>query len=424
MTSTANASTDRLSGESGPQNLLSADYQRLAPVQDILLVDDQPENLLALEAILENSGHNLIRATSGREALRHILKRDVALVLLDVRMPRMNGFETARLIRERERSKAVPIIFLTAANNSEEMVFEGYSAGGVDYIVKPFVPEILRAKVDVFLNLAAARKKLEQEVVLRRAAEKELARSAARLRARAAELEAANQELEAFAYSASHDLRGPLRHINGFARILSEMAAPQMDDISQSFLGRIARSAQKMGQLLDDLLAFSKMGREEMSNATIDLNHVLDEVLRTIEPETSGRNIIWRRAELPPVVGDRAMLRQVLWNLLGNAVKYTLYRDPAEIEIGHQAAEHEVVIFVRDNGAGFDMAHADKLFKVFQRLHKESDFEGTGIGLANVQRIVHRHGGRIWAQAKPDQGATFFVALPRPFLSALETLES
>jgi two-component system, sensor histidine kinase and response regulator len=383
-------------------------------VQDILLVDDHEENLLALEAILGHLGHNLIRARSGREALRHILQRDVALVLLDVRMPHMSGFETARLIRDRERSRALPIIFLTAANSTEEMVFEGYSSGGVDYIVKPFVPEILRAKVDVFLNLAAARKKLEEEVLLRRAAEKELEKTAESLRSRAIELEAANQELEAFAYSASHDLRGPLRHISGFVRLLAESTGEKLDDTDRAYLDRVSRSAQKMGKLLDDLLAFSKMGREEMNHGLVDFNLLVEEAMAELEPETRDRHILFRCSSLPSLQGDEAMLRQVMVNLLSNAIKYTAQRAPAEIEVGHYEEHDEIVIFVRDNGAGFNMKHYDKLFRVFQRLHNESQFPGTGIGLANVQRIVHRHRGRVWAEAKVGSGATFHVALPHP----------
>jgi two-component system, sensor histidine kinase and response regulator len=321
-------------------------------VQDILVVDDQIENILALEAILDGMGHNVIRATSGREALRQILNRDIALVLLDVRMPNMDGFETARLIRDREKSRTIPIIFLTAASSSEEMMFEGYSAGGVDYIIKPFVPEVLRAKVEVFLNLAAARQKLEEEVRRRREAERELEKSAAKLRQRAEELEVVNRELEAFAYSASHD---------------------------RDYLERIDRSVRKMGRLLDDLLHFSKMSRAEMKTGTVDLTGILEEAIVLLEPETRSRKITWRRASLPSVVGDAALLLQVFVNLLSNSIKYTLRRKRAEIEIGHYPERNEAVIFVRDNGAGFSMERYDKLSRLFQRLHNETDFPGNGM---------------------------------------------
>lgn len=379
----------------------------------ILLVDDRPQNLLALEAILGDMGHNLIRARSGREALRYLLYHDVALVLLDVRMPVMNGFETARLIRQREKSKTTPIIFLTAATGDQEMVSEGYSAGGVDYIVKPFIPEILRAKVEVFLNLAAARRSLEEEVTRRREAEKQLEASAEGLRLRAIELQSANQELAAFAYSASHDLRAPLRHIDGFCRLLTEGAGEMLDAEHRQYLDHIARSAGRMGRLLDHLIDLSKAGRAEMFTTAVDLNSLLDEVLEGLEPELTTRNIVWEKCSLPTVVGDEAMLRQVLVNLVSNSLKYTIRKDPANIAVGYRLNPDEAIIFIRDNGAGFDMKHAGKLFKVFQRLHTEREFKGSGIGLAIVQRIVQRHGGRVWGEGKPGEGATFYFSLPR-----------
>src|SRR5690606_421437 len=239
------------------------DSDRQTNLPSILLVDDQPENLAALEAILEGPRHRLLRASSGREALRCLLEQDVALVLLDVRMPVMDGFETARMIRQRDRSRATPIIFLTAASGDGDTEFESYSAGGVDYIVKPFVPEILRAKVEVFLNLATARRRLEEEIDRRRLAERKLERVAERLRARANDLQIANQELEAFAYSASHDLRAPLRHISGFVNILREERDAVSDADGAAYLARIGASADKMNRLLDDLMAFSKVGRVE-----------------------------------------------------------------------------------------------------------------------------------------------------------------
>lgn len=396
----------------GERHGTGVSLQAKPPQEDapaILLVDDQPENLVALEAILDGMGHKLLQASSGREALRHLLHKDVALVLLDVRMPTMDGFETARLIRERKRSRTTPIIFLTAATTSDEMVSEGYSAGGVDYIVKPFVPEILKAKIEVFLNLATVRRNLEHEVERRRAAEKELENAAANLRSRAAELEVANQELEAFAYSASHDLRTPLRHIIGFVHLLQEEAEAK-EDLTH-FLDKIAQSTVKMNGLLDDLIAFGKVSREQMSTASVDLEALLEEVIKGLEPEIRNRHIIWRRSRLPVVIGDPAMLRQVLVNILTNALKYTIHSDPAEIEIGHRIEADEAIFFIRDNGAGFDMQFADKLFKVFQRLHREAEFAGTGIGLANVHRIVQRHGGRVWGEGKVGRGATFHVAL-------------
>lgn len=401
----------------------AAKRNRLSEPLNILLVDDQEENLLALQGILGDLGHNLVLASSGREALREMLHRDIALVLLDVRMPGMDGFETAGLLRERERSRAVPIIFLTAAMADEEMIYMGYSAGAVDYIVKPFVPEILRAKVEVFLQLAAGRRELEEEVRRRRRAEAELQNNAERLRLRASELEVANQDLEAFAYSAYHDLRGPLRRISGFVELLLE-GGHALDDDSRDYLTRISGSARKMDRLLDDLLNFSRVGREALQRSEVCLETVVEEIIEDIGSKSGDREIHWKRNPLPKVNGDWAMLRLVLTNLISNAVKYSGSRNPAKIEIGAKNGEREVVVYVKDNGAGFDMQHADKLFGVFQRLHREDEFEGTGIGLANVRRIVHRHGGRTWAEGQVGKGATFSFSLPRECSEETPTPES
>ena len=233
-----------------------------------------------------------------------------------------------------------------------------------------------------------------------------------RVRDRTAQLEAANKDLEAFAYSVSHDLRAPLRHITMFLGMLRERIAAALDEQSQSDMDIIANAARHMDALILDLLAFSRMGRAGMTMQPVELVSLVREVIRELQPETEGRIMHWQIADLPVVTGDRAMLRMVLVNLLANAVKFTQPRERAEIEIGCQPVQGgEAVVFVRDNGVGFDMQHAGKLFGVFQRLHRAEDFEGTGIGLANVRRIIARHGGRTWAEGAVNQGATFYCAL-------------
>ncbi|HEX5738569.1 MAG TPA: ABC transporter substrate binding protein [Hydrogenophaga sp.] len=236
-----------------------------------------------------------------------------------------------------------------------------------------------------------------------------------RVAERTCELEQANKELESFAYSVSHDLRAPLRHIDGFLTLLEESLEPAIDDKSRHYMSTIAEAARRMSTLIDDLLAFSRMGRQEMSKTPVNLNGLVVDVIHELEPEAAGRDIDWHIADLPVVAGDRAMLRAVLFNLISNALKYTSKRPQARIEIGPQPGEDgSAVIFVRDNGAGFDMRFHDKLFGVFQRLHRIEEFEGTGIGLANVARIIARHGGKVWAQGQVDQGATFYVSFPSP----------
>jgi light-regulated signal transduction histidine kinase (bacteriophytochrome) len=226
-------------------------------------------------------------------------------------------------------------------------------------------------------------------------------------------LQTVNRELEAFSYSVSHDLRGPLRHIDGFVGLLRKRTAGQLDEKSNRYLETIAAAAQQMGRLIDDLLSFSRMGRHEMALANVDLAQLFGQVRAELAAETEGREIIWRVSELPAIRGDSAMLRLALVNLVSNALKYTRPRAQAEIGFTCKAlanGDHEFRI--SDNGVGFDMTYASKLFGVFQRLHRAEDFEGTGIGLANVQRIISRHGGRIWAESAPDKGASFYFTLP------------
>ncbi len=233
------------------------------------------------------------------------------------------------------------------------------------------------------------------------------------LASRSAELEGKNKELEAFAYSISHDLRAPLRHMSGYAELLQKKASAALDEKGQRYLLMIRESAKRMGDLIDDLLAFSRIGRTETQKSLVNLEQVVREALSEVRQETDGRNIVWNIGALPDFYGDRSMLRLVFVNLLSNAVKFTRTRPEAKIEIGcAEAREDEVVVFVKDNGVGFDMKYVNKLFGVFQRLHATQTFEGTGIGLATVQRIVQRHGGKVWAEGLVDEGATFYISAP------------
>jgi PAS domain S-box-containing protein len=265
-----------------------------------------------------------------------------------------------------------------------------------------------RASLEARMIYATARDITEQ-----RAAASQIVQLNAELQQHASQLEAANKELEAFSYSVSHDLRAPLRHIAGFVELLRKQTVSVIDATGTRYLSFIAGAVKQMGRLVDDLLNFSRMARSELRQRPLNLEHMVADVRREMRSDLEGRNIDWKIGTLPEVQADPAMLRLALTNLISNAVKYTRPREQARIEIGSLPSSTEHIAYIRDNGVGFDMQYSTKLFGVFQRLHSEDEFEGTGIGLANVRRIMLRHGGRVWADAKEGEGATFYFSLPK-----------
>jgi signal transduction histidine kinase len=271
-------------------------------------------------------------------------------------------------------------------------------------------------------NLRETRDRLQIEVEQRAQREDEIRNLNQELVKRAAELEATNKDLESFSYSVSHDLRAPLRHLVGFSELLQKQTASLLDDKNRRYLQTILDAAKKMGNLIDDLLAFSRVGRAETKGTLISLEQLVSEAVAELGPETKGREVAWKICALPVCYGDRSLLKLVVVNLVSNAIKFTRMRARAEIEIGCVGRNRdEVEIFIRDNGAGFDMQYVNKLFGVFQRLHLPEQFEGTGIGLATVQRIVHRHGGKVRAEGAVDEGATFYFSLPKAQIAAERT---
>ncbi len=379
-----------------------AENGAVGPPVKLLLVDDREENLLSLEVVLSDKNYELIKAHSGREALKILLtEQDFALILMDVQMPIMDGFETAEMIRQSERLKHVPIIFLTANNNAPDNIFKGYQAGAVDYILKPFSIQILQAKVAVFVDLYNKTRELRIQGEHLRKINDQMAQHAE-------ELIRINQELESFSYSVSHDLRAPLRAISGFARLLKEGYDDKLDEEGKRILGIIGNNGIKMGKLIDDLLAFSRLGRKELEKRPVDMNELVANVIIDIE-KTVKHNAEIIIDELEEVKTEETLMHQVWCNLITNAIKYSSKREKPVIEVGHFIDGNEgCVYYVKDNGVGFDMSYYDKLFGVFQRLHSAEDFEGTGIGLAIVHRIITKHGGKIWAEGKPEGGATFY----------------
>jgi signal transduction histidine kinase len=263
----------------------------------------------------------------------------------------------------------------------------------------------------IFVTLAVL---VASFAAVRRRVEDNLLRAREELAKRAAELEAANEELESFTYSVSHDLRAPLRHVAGFAELLQKQCSSALDDKGRRYMAMILEASRRMGSLVDDLLGFSRIGRVETRKTAVSLDQLVREVIAELAPETKDRDIAWTVAALPVCYGDRSMLKVALMNLLSNAVKFTRLRPRAQIKIGcADGKDNQVEVFVADNGAGFEMQYVNKLFGVFQRLHRVDEFDGTGIGLATVKRIVHRHGGDVRAQGTVDQGATFYFSVPR-----------
>ncbi len=380
---------------------------------NILLVDDQPANLVALEAMLQGLGQNLVRAESGREALKRLLTDDFAVILLDVKMPEMDGFETAALIRQRDKSRHTPILFLTAADNTQNHAVRGYAVGAVDYLVKPVVPEFVRSKVAVFVELAKKSELLRRQTGLLLESEQaalELAETRAEL---VRDLEHKNRELESFSYAVSHDLRAPLRRIDSFSRAVLESQGEKLDEAGRRYLERVREASQHMSELIDDVLYLSRVTRADLRDHEVDLSAIVNLILGRLQESEPARKVETKVRPAVVVTGDGQLLRIALENLLENAWKFTGKQPEPRIEFGVTNASGEPTYFVRDNGAGFDMTYADRLFGPFQRLHPQGEFPGSGIGLATVQRIIHRHGGRVWAEGLPGQGATFQFTLGR-----------
>ncbi|HXM50356.1 MAG TPA: ATP-binding protein [Pyrinomonadaceae bacterium] len=278
-------------------------------------------------------------------------------------------------------------MILLSARAGEESAIEGLEAGADDYLVKPFSARELLARVRTHLEMAKAR------------------------RAWAIELEAANKDLEAFSSSVSHDLRGPLRAIDGFSHIVMEDYSAELPEEAKQLLTMVSGSARQMNQLIDDLLRLSRLGRQRLSRKQISLSRLVHTVLQELQRQQSERQLTIQVTDLPDCMGDESLLKQVFVNLLSNAFKYTRRKENASVEVGCRQEDGEMLYFVRDNGAGFDMQQAQKLFGVFQRLHRSDEFEGTGVGLSIAHRIIQRHGGRIWAEAEVDKGAIFYFTL-------------
>jgi PAS domain S-box-containing protein len=490
---------------------------------NILIVDDKANNIFALEEILSRPGRNLMRATNGNDALKTVLNSDVDLIILDVQMPDMDGFEVAQILKSNKRTKDIPIIFASAEKKEHKFMMKGFEEGAFDYLYKPLDPQITEAKVSVLLQLHLQKKELTRkntelekyallinnsadliciinaktldfeevnytvntmfgytvedikgtsilsyipaenhnniqklceensakfsfeamifdkegttkwlhwniinkdgfwfanarDVTQQKNADEEIRLLNADLERNVAQLEITNKDLESFSYSVSHDLRTPLRSISGYSTIILEEYQEQFDAELKHLFGMVQGSAKKMGALIDDLLAFSKLGRKTVKKAKVDFNDLVSEVLKDLKGTGNIKAEISIHS-LKSADADRALLYQVFVNLISNAIKYSSKKTTPQIEISFLENPEEYIYYIKDNGSGFNMQYSHKLFGVFQRLHKENEFEGTGVGLAIVQRIINKHGGRIWAEGEIDKGATFYFSLPKPLIA-------
>ncbi|MBI3269308.1 MAG: response regulator [Planctomycetes bacterium] len=360
---------------------------------NLLLVDDDPKILLALDAILRAPDRHLVQARSGEEALRLLLDQEFAVILLDVKMPGMDGFETAGRIRERDRCRHTPILFVTAYGREKQQVFRGYSVGAVDYIFTPIEPEILQAKVSIFVELFCKSRELDR---------------------RAQELARFNQELEAFTYTVSHDLRAPLRAAEGFAALLQREYEGRLDEPGLEYLRQINGAVGRMEALIRDLLAYSRISREDLRPHAVDLGLAIAEALGLLEGEvrsTQGRIVL----EEPncTVLGDPTTLAQVVVNLVSNALKFVAAGVQPRVRIRAEAGEERVRLWVEDNGIGIEPKYHERIFQVFERLHSTEAYPGTGIGLAIVRRGVERMGGTVGLESVPNGGSRFWIELPK-----------
>lgn len=488
---------------------------------NLLLVDDRPDGLIAMEAVLQDPHYTLFKASSGPESLSLAFDNDFAAIILDVQMPGMDGFETAHLLRRRSRSAHTPIIFVTAISKEIQYVQKGYAAGGVDYLTKPFDPDILRSKVAVFADLYSKNRQLREQAerlahseerirllvesardiiittavdgtltslspafesilgwekqewlgrsfqplvhaedlgsvvqgfhrvlrgqeidifearflssgstyvplessarpliqngkvigVLHIARDISVRKQMEHERRRRSELERSNRELEEFASICSHDLQEPLRQITSFTQLIKKRYSALLPGESNEYFDFIVTGTRRMSQLVNDLLNYSKLGAPDLQVAPMPMQEALDEAVKLLEPAIRKTHAAIKWSEMPEVIGNHGKLVQVFQNLLNNAIKFRGEKTP-EIHIEAACEEGRCRFSVRDNGIGFDMSYADRIFQIFRRLHKQTDYPGTGVGLASCKKIIERHGGTIWVDSKSGEGTVFYFTIP------------
>lgn len=406
----------------------------------ILIVDDKAENLFSLQKTLESHNLDVDTASSGEDALKKILKQSYDLIILDVQMPGMDGFELAETISGYSKSKDTPILFLSAVNKEKKFIAKGYASGGMDYITKPVDPDILLLKVKNFIRLSkqtqalnAVQKELQAEIERRKEAQKALDTLVHQLEKKVLErtrelvvanqdLESSNHDLQQFASVASHDLKEPLRKIQIFSSILSQKAM-KLDPSLLDYLERINTSASRMEVLIHDLLNFSRLSMEILFEKA-DLQTIIEEILTDLELQIKEKKAVIEVGTFPEMEIVPGQIRQVFQNLISNAIKFTRPGIAPEIRITAERVREKVFhsapdetgnfcrVHIKDNGIGFNEQYLDRIFTIFQRLHSREEYEGTGIGLAITRKIIDRHNGIITAKSKEGSGSEFIIVLP------------
>jgi signal transduction histidine kinase len=397
----------------------------------VLIVDDTAANLQLLAKILMEQGYIVHPATDGEMALRFIQSVLPDLILLDIKLPEMDGYEVCRRLKESERTRSIPIIFISVLENEQDKV-KGFQAGGVDYITKPFRPEEVTARIRTHLRLRELTVSLEQkvqertkellliteqlreELAERKKAEDALRENENRLRQLNKELNTtieklavANKELESFSYSVAHDLRNPLKVINDFADFLIQDYVERLDKEGRDCLEKIKKSTRRMNSIIDDMLLLSKISLQEIKIVDLDLSELARLAINELSSANPNRKVTAKIQNGLKAQADARLMSVTLGNLLGNAWKYTEKTLHPEIEFGAFEKDGQRIFFVKDNGVGFDMNQTEKLFVPFQRLHSEKEFKGIGVGLAIVERAISRLGGKIWAEGEVGHGAQF-----------------
>lgn len=371
----------------------------------VLIVDDDRDFVESLQEILESKGYAVATAHDAEMARVVAAKFNADVALLDIRLGQDNGVDLIASLKQQQ--PAIICVMLTA-HKSLEMAVGALRQGAYNYLTKPLHPDELLATLECCyekLRLQQQREQVEEELRKHRDHLEELVAE------RTTSLERVNKELEAFSYSISHDLRAPLRHINGFSQALLEECGDKLNDNGKDYLHRVRTASRRMGELIDDLLSLSRITREEMQRQPVNLSALANDIATQLKKDQPDRVVQFDIQEGQTVQGDARLLRIALENLLGNAWKYTSKKASARIEFGCTENDGEQVYYVRDDGVGFDMKYAHKLFGSFQRLHQDDEFPGSGIGLATVARIIHRHGGRVWAEAEVNKAATFYFTL-------------